>query len=272
MSFNRLESWYANYKNETPESKDVMARTKDTYKGDAYLPWANMLGVLYRLDPDAVVEKVQNADGGYVFTDKNALDVQVRVLKTDKDSTTEDNKSNYQVFMGHMVKVRVTYFGKVYEEVYPIQDNKYEAVVKFDSNMVNKALQRCMARTISLATGIGWSLYEQGEAGQFEPDGLMTIPTPEKSSPVTVEKIGKSDDTVAEGQAFSDIELIAHLIDKNRDSKPLSSLIDNYNVVFNTKYAMTIDLADDSVDILKEKFSAVDNPAKVLKGISKVVS
>lgn len=262
----RLDLWLANYTNSTPVSKDVMARTKDTYKGDAYLPWANMLGALYRLDPYAKVEKVMNENGGYVFTDRNILETRADVVKDDK----ADTKYNLQTFMAHMVKVRVTYLDKEFEEVYPIQDNKYEAVTRYDANTVNKALQRCMARTISLATGIGWKLYEQGEPGQFEEDSDALVPSGNVTTEIVPEAVEE------DGRAFTVAEQVAHLIVKNKDDAKLINLVENYNTVLSKKYTygdepLMLGLDDDEV-VLVEKLKVVDNIEKIWKGVSKVVS
>lgn len=49
--------------------------------------------------------------------------------------------------------------GNITTEIYPVTDFKNAGIMKPKSPDVNNALQRCMAKTIAMATGIGLSLF-----------------------------------------------------------------------------------------------------------------
>lgn len=255
-----LEVWRSNYANETSVAKRVMVGSKDTYKGDKYIPWALMVGALYELDPKADIEKCENEYGGFVFTDT----CHIKTIKEGVETT--------QTVLSHMVKIKVTFMGKVFTETYPIQDNDYGASKVYDQNKVNKAQQRCLTRVISLATGIGWSIYEQTEA-QFEDDGKEVVKKPfipqvEPAKAVEVNQNTKTDNNPS-------VEL-SNFIIENKDNIAMLTLLTNYNEVLQKKYVddkgnAIILSPEDGFDALVAKVSVLDNPEKMLKGLRKAV-
>lgn len=259
MSEKWLELWNANYKNESDLAKFVMAKSKQTYKGDRYLPWSLMVGALYQLDPKAMIEKSRNKDGGFVFTDACQL------------TTIIEGKETVTTTVSHMVEVSVVFMGQRFADAYPIQDKKYDALKTYDQNMVNKAQQRCLTRVISLATGIGWSIYEQTE-GQFEDDGTPAPQKPEiKSAPIVSEAV----QTIATEGITPAVELAKLIID-NKDKPALVTLLGNYNEVLKKKYqdadGKPIELLlTDTLEALIDKIAFTENPDKMLKGIKKAV-
>ncbi len=249
-----LKVWLANYNDESEVSQYVMASTKKSFKGDRYLPWALMVGALYRLDGDAIIEKCMNKDGGYVFTDQCTI------------ITVREGVETAQTVLSHFIKIKVTFLGKMFEEAYPIQDNDYGASKVYDQNKVNKAQQRGLARTISLATGIGWRLYEQSEA-QFEDD----------KAPTKVEKpVIKSVQTDVVVKDGSTAQTVARLIIDNAENKAMLTLLGNYNEVLQGKYVDTngdplVLSPEDGFENLVKKISSLENPDKMLKGLTKAV-
>jgi hypothetical protein len=252
--------WSKNYNNETAIAKDVMAKSKLTYKGDTYIPWALLVGALYRLDSSAEIEKCMNKDGGYVFTDTCTI----RVVQAGVETV--------QTVLSHFVKLRVHFMGKVFEEAYPIQDNDYTASKVYDQNKVNKAQQRGLARTISLATGIGWRLYEQSEA-QFEDDKKPPVIT-------SVVDVVKAEPTTETGALTpqSPVAQIVAILKSNKDNDKVLNLLASYNTVLATKYKdasgepLKLDLGVDDDATLTAKLLVVENAEKLLKGFLKVIS
>lgn len=250
-----LSLWEQNYAGLTPISKFVLAKSKLTYKGDVYIPWSVMLHALYALDPKAVVIKVPNSEGGYVHTDINFI------------KTVKDGVETMSTIMSHMVKVIVRYMGTDYEDIYPVQDKDYSASKVYDQNMVNKALQRCMTRVASLATGIGWSMYESGEA-QF--DGVKEDQKePERTvmQPVVDKPVLPDDPVLA----------VAKLLFNNKDNAKIATLVTGFNVVLSREYKdtngnpITLNLATDTEDEIRQKVSVVKDPSKMLKSLNRAI-
>lgn len=263
-----IDVWTENYLNKSTIAVDIMSRAKSTYKGDPYIPWALMLRGLYMLDPDAEVEKVMNknyvddnTDHSYVFTD--------RMMLVTENETEKARSKVVATVVSHFVKVRVKFMGKWFEEVYPIQEKDYSASKIYDQNMVNKALQRCMARVISLATGIGWSLYEQTEIPQFESDEKPKTPVApliDVTPPVVEDSAKKVDDTVDD---------LARLIIEYATNPATATQLDAYNVILSKKYAwegnpLALSVTD-SYDTLVSKLSMLDAPKKLLTGMKRVL-
>lgn len=253
---NWLEVWRENYIEKSEIAQTVMSRSKPTYKGDLYLPWAVLVGALYQLDENAKIEKCMNDRGGFVFTDE----VEIKTVK--------ENVLTAQTVVSHFVKVKVTFMGKEFEEPYPIQDNDYSASKVYDQNKVNKAQQRCLARVISLATGIGWRLYEQTEA-QFEDDG-------KKTSPVVDKPVVKTTTPTPVAETSDAVKELAELIINNKSNQALVTLLGNYNEVLKKKYVdntgAPVELGlEDSLEVLTGKIQVLDNPEKMIKGIKKAI-
>lgn len=250
------EVWSANYNKETDIAKWVLSTTKETYKGDAYVPWGNMVHALYSLDDNAEIIKVQNERGGFVHTDQMLL------------HTEADGKVTVSTIVAHMVIVKVKFFDKWFTEVYPIQEKDYGASKVYDQNKVNKALQRAMARCISFATGIAWHLYENASL-QFDDDNSgVTPPKP------PTQKISKLVNNVSDEPVKND-NLVDFLIN-NAENVQVIALVEKFNQVLSSKYTfkdkpLMIDLKTDTEDILKEKLSLVSNPNTMLDALRKVV-
>lgn len=258
-----LEVWQENYENKSDIAKWVMSTTKDTYKGDAYVPWGNMLHALYALDENADVVKVQNESGGFVHTDEMKL------------HTENDGKTTISTIVSHLVMVKVKFMDKWFTEVYPIQEKDYGASKVYDQNKVNKALQRALARCISLATGIAWSLYENS-AGQFEDD----TPTP-PAKPTLKTATKKAETTITTPEPVqeltgNDVLDLVGFIAVNKENPKVLGLVDKFNTILSSKYTfedkpLILDIANDSADILKAKLETVANPSTMLDALRKVV-
>lgn len=161
---NAKKSWKEvfteNYNGTSPAAREVEPFLKDNYKGNSYIPWATMERLTYMCDKDATFENIKNEKGGLVHTDV----VEMHQQNIQKGEVISETTS--QMF-SHMVKVKLTFMGKVFIEEYPIQDQDYSAARVFNQNLVNRALQRAKAKVASRATGIGFKLYE-GKDLQFD--------------------------------------------------------------------------------------------------------
>lgn len=154
------EVFTENYNGTSDIAKELEPFIKDNYKGNSYIPWATMERVTYMCDEDAVFENIKNEKGGLVHTDV----VEMHQQNIQKGEIVSETIS--QMF-SHMVKVKLTFMGKVFIEEYPIQEQDYSAARVFNQNLVNRALQRAKAKVASRATGIGFKLYE-GKDLQFD--------------------------------------------------------------------------------------------------------
>lgn len=186
---NAKKSWKEvfteNYNGTSPEAKEVEPFIKDNYKGNSYIPWATMERLTYMCDENAVFENIKNEKGGLVHTDV----VEMHQQNIQKGEVVSDTTS--QMF-SHMVKVKLTFMGKVFIEEYPIQDQDYSAARVFNQNLVNRALQRAKAKVASRATGIGFKLYE-GKDLQFDEVPQETKPQlPVENKPVEEKKAPKT--------------------------------------------------------------------------------
>ncbi len=158
-----------NYNGRSEVAKEVEPFIKENYKGNSYIPWATMERLTYMCDEDATFENIKNANGGLVHTDV----VEMHQQNIQKGEVVSDTTS--QMF-SHIVRVKLTFMGKVFIEEFPIQEQDYTAARVFNQNLVNKALQRAKAKVASRATGIGLKLYE-GKDLQF--DEVPQEPKPE---------------------------------------------------------------------------------------------
>lgn len=188
---NAKKSWKEvfteNYNGTSPEAREVEPFLKDNYKGNSYIPWATMERLTYMCDEDAVFENIKNENGGLVHTDV----VEMHQQNIQKGEVVSDTTS--QMF-SHMVKVKLTFMGKVFIEEYPIQEQDYSAARVFNQNLVNRALQRAKAKVASRATGIGFKLYE-GKDLQFDEipqENKPQIPVVENAQPVVEKEVKKS--------------------------------------------------------------------------------
>lgn len=166
-----IDVWLDNYHNRTDAARDIDALMKKNYKGHKYVPWAIMQRWLYTMDPDAELEVlIDSASNSPVFVFTSTIHSSDEKVSSSKDATTSSAKTDVYVKRhSFFVRVKCTFLGKTFEEVYPIQDSAYNAPNFTDSNLVNKALQRAKAKVISAATGLGFQLYETGDL-QFDDD------------------------------------------------------------------------------------------------------
>lgn len=157
---NWIDQYLANYRGETDEAKECEQFLKRNYKGNPYLPWAFMLRVMFQQDPDATFDVMMDDCHDLIMV--NEYQLHTSQTKGGVEDTTMTS------IMSPMVGVSVTFLDKTFKDVYPVQDTDYSAPRAVNQNMINKAKQRALARCISMATGIGWKLYE-GQDLQFEP-------------------------------------------------------------------------------------------------------
>lgn len=155
-----LKQYKENYEMKSAEAKSVEDYLKENYKGNAYIPWATMERLTYMQDPEAKFEKIRNDKGGLVHTDSFINEN----LVEGKDGIVSKTSASV---VSHFVKVSLTFLGKEFVEEYPIQEQDYTPAKIYNQNLVNKALQRALAKVASRATGIGLKLYENKDL-QFE--------------------------------------------------------------------------------------------------------
>lgn len=165
-----------NFSGRSPEAKELKDALKKRESGRttvSYIPWAVMIRMATIQDPNFVFEKLRSHDGSFLFYNG----------RPDQDDAC------------YFVKVKATFMGKTVIEEYPIQDFNFEPVnftgrtmtlasgrsklIKMDCNIINKSLQRAMAKAISEVTGLGLSLYEDGDL-QFEEDTPPSTAKPDK--------------------------------------------------------------------------------------------
>lgn len=171
-----LEQFTENYYGRSTEAWELAHFLKQNYNGSGYIPWATMERMVYQQDPNAEfrIRPIMSdySDGGIVWT--SAMDITTH-QKTDTKEVSTQSQS-----IAHMIILELTFLGKTFEEVYPIQDNTYKSPKVIDANLVNKAIQRAKAKIASRATGLALTLYETGDL-QFEEE--ETTPVAKKPAP-----------------------------------------------------------------------------------------
>ena len=155
-----LKQYKENYAGKSDEAKEVADYVKPTFNGAPYIPWATMERLTLMQDPEAKFEKIRNEQGGLVHTDSYINENSVE----NKDGIVSKTSA---VVVSHFVKVSLVFLGKEFIEEYPIQDQDYSAAKIYNQNLVNRALQRALAKVASRATGIGLRLYENKDL-QFD--------------------------------------------------------------------------------------------------------
>ena len=260
---NWRKQFIANYEGTSPEAKSLEPFLKTTYKGDVYIPWAVMERLTYMQDPSAEFKIVRTENGKIVHTDSDVIKTFSRSVDKDGERVTETSVD----VKSHFVVLELTFLGKKFTEVYPIQDNSYDAPKVINQNMVNKALQRGKARLASRATGLAFKLYE-GEDLQFEEDA-STI----KTKPVSKETTNKQTTVVqTETEENTNNALVknhAELLEiaKYIKSTPeLAKGIKETNAAVFAKYKFTLS-QDDSLEELVSKLSKLADPNVFLRGL-----
>lgn len=229
-----LTMFESNYNGDTPQAKELEQYIKKNYNGSTYIPWATMERMVYQQDPNA--------------------EFRIEGLKTNhKGLRTNDGEKITEVeFFVHMVEVSVTFLGKVFTEMYPVQDNKYNAPKIIDANLVNKALQRAKAKVASRATGLGLKLYE-GHDLQFEDDTPepKKFAKPEAPQAIKVNKV--------------DYDGLAEVILDPKNAKGLAKL----NPKIREKYNFEFGVANDTIEKTVSKLEALDNPQAFVNSVVK---
>lgn len=262
------EVWELNYKGQSPEAKELEGFMKANYKKHNYIPWATMVRLLYMQDPDAKLDVVLNRNSEVVHTCNNyteSISSETRRLKTGEE--TENSSKTENRHLSNMVVIECTFLGKTFKEYYPIQDNAYNAPYYYDSNMVNKAIQRAKAKIISIATGLAFRLYEDGDL-QFEED-KNKAETPNSDKVVVAKKEPPvhqaAVDEITDDENTHAKELLTLL--RATDESIVNDIIKNVNIDLIKLYKFSINLEqEDSVII--DKLSKIKNLpmfAKVIK-------
>ena len=171
---NWVDQYKENYNGKSAEGKELEGYLKQTFNGKDYIPWATMERLTYMQDPCAMFTKIRNENGGLVHTDSFVNENCVE----NKDGIV--NRTTAMV-VSHFVKVSCVFLGKEFIEEYPIQDQDYSAAKIYNQNLVNRALQRALAKVASRATGLGLKLYENKDL-QFETAEEETKPVVKKET------------------------------------------------------------------------------------------
>jgi hypothetical protein len=278
-----IEQFKLNYVGKSDEARELEEFMKTNYKGNSYIPWAVIERMTYMQDPDADFEAIRNEEGGFVHTDYATN--RVRDIKRSVVDGVEKKVEETEIeasFFSHVVIVKATFLGKVMTIVYPIQDNAYNAPKIYDSNMVNKALQRAKAKAASSITGIGYKLYE-GMDLQFEDDGKPTTPVTEEKKSFTGSKIVKVEkpkaETKAETKVETKVEPVEASSDNGLDTKfiELATEIKNderfdvgfarFNKNLQATQGFTIDRTSETVEAIAEKLSKIMSIDTFMNGL-----
>lgn len=201
-----LEQFNENYYGRSPQAKELEQFMKSNYQGSSYIPWATMERIVYQQDPEADfrIRLFESCYGGQSVVLSNTTNIETRQITSEKSVETMAQS------ISHFVAVELTFLGKHFEEVYPVQDLKYGAPKVIDQNMINKSLQRAKAKIASRGTGLALRLYETGDL-QFEED--TDKPTSPKSEdtkpevPTTGRKVStKRDKKQVSGEEKAEVE------------------------------------------------------------------
>lgn len=268
-----IEQYLKNYRGESDEAKECEQFLKENYKGDAYLPWAFMLRCLFTQDPDAKYEPIYTEDNSMIHLNSYTLETINKNENTDIATKAP--------VVCPQVRMKITFLGHEFEDSYPIQDQSYKAPKAVDQNMLNKAKQRCLARLISMATGIGWKLYE-GKDLQFEEDGSKStkgevqVAEPVKTKAVENEKpsmdLNESAEIVEPTDVAEDItsspeaQALASFIFSFEDKEAMNKALAGLNNSCIRKYNFAFKANDNYLDLL-QKASKLDKPDKFLASI-----
>ena len=71
----------------------------------------------------------------------------------------EHNMPYFQSQAGSFVGVTVIHDNRKYTQWHPVLDNKNQTIQKPNAFQINTSIQRCLAKAIGIATGIGLGLY-----------------------------------------------------------------------------------------------------------------
>lgn len=230
-----LEQFTENYYGRSEQARELEQYLKQNYNGSSYIAWATMERMVYQQDPNAEFRLRLSDDKDIVWTSKTNVRTQQKT--TDKEIIT------LATSMAHMIILELTFLGKTFEEVYPIQDNKYQSPKIVDANLVNKAIQRAKAKISSRATGLALTLYETGDL-QFEE---AKKPTETAGSVVKQNVVKPAVKPTSELTAF---------INEFQSNEAYDIGLQKIMNAIVKKYGMTISRSDKD---LEEKFSKIEN-------------
>ena len=272
-----LKQYKDNYNGKSEEAKEIADFLKETYNGASYIPWATMERLTYMQDPNATFTKIRTDNGGLVHTDSFVNEN----LTENKDGIV--NKTSALV-VSHFVKVSCTFLGKEFVEEYPIQEQDYSAAKIYNQNLVNKALQRALAKVASRATGLGLRLYESKDL-QFdevveekkpeikkttkkEPKEETTVVTIEPTNITTVDATPSTAtirpmENVTYTSGVTDLCKLIKETDKDKMNRVLQSI--NVSVLKKYGYALS---TEDTDNDLCEKLSKFENIETFTKAIN----
>jgi hypothetical protein len=246
---NWLEQFTENYYGRSAQAKELEQYLKQNYNGSSYIPWATMERLVYMQDPDAEFRirpsLTEFSDGNIVWT--SSTDITTH-QKTDTKEVATQSQS-----IAHMIILELTFLGKTFEEVYPIQDNTYKSPKVIDANLVNKAIQRAKAKIASRATGLALTLYETGDL-QFEEETTKVSAPAVKEKPAPAPKVEKQTKPISqEPVATSEASELAEEIKSN---EAYDVGLQKINGAIIKKYGFSISREDED---LEQKLSKIDN-------------
>lgn len=285
-----LKQYKENYEGKSEEAKSVADYLKENYKGNSYIPWATMERLTYMQDPNAIFTKIRNEKGGLVHTDSFINEN----CTENKDGIVNRTSA---VVVSHFVKVSVLFLGKEFIEEYPIQEQDYTPAKIYNQNLVNKALQRALAKVASRATGIGLKLYENKDL-QFDDKEEDKKPVVKKSTKkveelnneiennieTTQEVHNETQNNVEETQIVEENEpkveetkvvgskkvLDLCALIKNADKEKMTKVLQNLNVPILRQHGFTLSL-EDSDEVLCEKLSHFQDVSVFTKAINNML-
>ena len=210
----------------------------------------------------------------------------VHTSATKIDTDTGTLKTSATCF-AHFVVMKLVFLGKTFLEYYPIQDNEYKAPKVYEQNLVNRAIQRAKAKVIARGTGLGLSLYENGDL-QFEEgadakaqrnkatvvertkEALKTmdkVAVVEKTD-VVVENIGEEKSVTVDDSTLNEIY---NLFDSNRENVKVEKLLRSYNTAFIKNHQFSLSFADPK-DVWITNLQKLPDPAKFLRSLQEVLN
>jgi hypothetical protein len=244
-----LEQFTQNYQGKSEQGRELEQFLKKNYQGSSYIPWATMERMVYQQDPEATF-KLRTS--GNEFSDGNIVWTSTTDIKTMQKTSDKEIETLAQSIT-HFIILELTFLGKTFEEIYPIQDNKYTAPKVIDQNMVNKAIQRAKAKLASRATGLGLTLYETGDM-QFD-DEPSVAP---KLTPPTATLVAKAtpEPTPAMNKTVKHSPELTAFVGDLRDNPQYDKGLQKINSAIIKKYGFS--LSRDDKD-LEDKLSKIDN-------------
>ena len=290
------KKWFNdNYNGVTEQAKELADVTKKAVKGGTYVPWATMQRMVYQQDPYASHEVVYSDNGTVIHSFKDSIGTYQSLVEVKDGNTTRHNEAKTAVdFFVHMVRVKVTFFGKTIIEDYPIQDatvrgEGYISPKAIDGNLVNNALKRAFTKAFAMVSGLALRLYERLEL-QFEADeeptpepkpNLVTIPiTPTEGPKEDVQKPSVKVVTL-EGsislkpedmKGVSQEKAPSYIGEAVRDFKSnmaYATAIQKVNTSVAKKYGFTLSQSEDEATLI-EKFSQLADAKKFMQNLKQL--